>query len=420
MSPNQIFLLEKCLLDRRIEVEHWFERQWQNNHPPFYASVDLRNAGFKLSPVDTNLFPSGFNNLDPTRLPFWGGLARSYVKDTVPSCMRILLISESHTRNLFYYESLTVIRDLLLAGGFEVRIASLDTSIITPQSVVLPSGKTVNLEPLQRKNNRLELKDFSPCAILLNNDLSSGIPELLEGLEQPVLPHPMLGWAHRLKSDHFAHYDSVAREFANFIGVDPWLISPNFRSCKDVDFLKGEGEACLFEHTTSLLREIQDKYDFYGIQYKPYVVIKAEAGTYGMGVLIVHSADEIINMNRKKRTKMAVIKGRRTIRQVILQEGVYTFEKVHEITAEPVVYLLGTSTIGGFYRTQRHLGNTDNLNAPGAHFVPFTALDSTKDLTPTDPHYTCPYYAYDVVARLALLAAAREQAELVSNPLTAC
>ena len=28
-------------------------------------SVDLRNSGFKLAPVDTNLFPGGFNNLNP-------------------------------------------------------------------------------------------------------------------------------------------------------------------------------------------------------------------------------------------------------------------------------------------------------------------------------------------------------------------
>ena len=29
--------------------------QWQEHAVPFYASVDLRNAGFKLAPVDTNL-----------------------------------------------------------------------------------------------------------------------------------------------------------------------------------------------------------------------------------------------------------------------------------------------------------------------------------------------------------------------------
>ena len=37
--------------------------------PAFYGSVDLRNAGYKLAPVDMNLFPGGFNNLSEEMLP---------------------------------------------------------------------------------------------------------------------------------------------------------------------------------------------------------------------------------------------------------------------------------------------------------------------------------------------------------------
>ena len=61
--------LETHLLARLPEIEHWFRQQWQSTTAPFYASVDLRNAGFKLAPVDTNLFPAGFNNLNPAFLP---------------------------------------------------------------------------------------------------------------------------------------------------------------------------------------------------------------------------------------------------------------------------------------------------------------------------------------------------------------
>ena len=55
--------LEKCLLDNETSVERWLRTQWLDHTPPFYASVDLRNAGYKLAPVDTNLFPAGFNQL---------------------------------------------------------------------------------------------------------------------------------------------------------------------------------------------------------------------------------------------------------------------------------------------------------------------------------------------------------------------
>ena len=58
--------LERRILDRMPEIERWLRTQWQEHAVPFYASVDLRNAGFKLAPVDTNLFPGGFNNLNPS------------------------------------------------------------------------------------------------------------------------------------------------------------------------------------------------------------------------------------------------------------------------------------------------------------------------------------------------------------------
>ncbi|HEX7402669.1 MAG TPA: glutamate--cysteine ligase, partial [Usitatibacter sp.] len=61
--------LERTVLGERPEIERWFRTQWLEHDVPFYASVDLRNSGFKLAPVDTNLFPGGFNNLNPEFLP---------------------------------------------------------------------------------------------------------------------------------------------------------------------------------------------------------------------------------------------------------------------------------------------------------------------------------------------------------------
>ena len=61
--------LEAHFLAEQTRIEAWFRQQWQLTPAPFYASVDLRNAGFKLAPVDTNLFPAGFNNLNPAFQP---------------------------------------------------------------------------------------------------------------------------------------------------------------------------------------------------------------------------------------------------------------------------------------------------------------------------------------------------------------
>ena len=55
--------LEQRILDSMPAIERWFRLEWMEHTPPFYTSVDIRNAGFKLAPVDTNLFPGGWNNL---------------------------------------------------------------------------------------------------------------------------------------------------------------------------------------------------------------------------------------------------------------------------------------------------------------------------------------------------------------------
>jgi glutamate--cysteine ligase len=60
--------LEARILESMPATERWFRLEWMEHTPTFYASVDLRNAGFKLAPVDTNLFPGGFNHLTPQML----------------------------------------------------------------------------------------------------------------------------------------------------------------------------------------------------------------------------------------------------------------------------------------------------------------------------------------------------------------
>ena len=87
----------------------------------------------------------------------------------------------------------------------------------------------------------------------------------------------------------------------------------------------------------------------------------------------------------------------------------YTFETVEDAVAEPVVYMMNRYVTGGFYRVHTGRGIDENLNAPGMHFVPLsfeTAClpdrQGTPDCAPNR------FYAYGVISRLALLAAALE------------
>ena len=404
--------LEQRMLESLPAIERWFRLEWMEHTPPFYTSVDLRNAGFKLAPVDTNLFPGGFNNLTTEMLPLAVQAAMAAIEKICPEAKNLLLIPEKHTRNSFYLMNVARLMEIFHMAGLNVRLGTLDESITTPTPVPLPDGSTLTVEPLVRTRNRLGLKDFDPCTILLNNDLSAGIPKVLEGLhEQYLLPPLHAGWAVRRKTNHFAAYEEVAKKFAKLLGMDPWLINPMYARCGEVNFSDGSGAECLTSNAETLLGKIRRKYKEYGIQEKPFIIVKADAGTYGMGIMTVRDPKDLADLNRRSRNKMSVIKDGQEVSEVILQEGVPTYERVNDSVAEPVVYMIDRYVVGGFYRVNSERGNDENLNSPGASFVPLAFAGSNQLPKPgSKPGASAPnrFYMYGVIARLAMVAASYE------------
>jgi glutamate--cysteine ligase len=414
--------LEKKLLNSMPKIEHWFRGQWLEYAAPFYASVDLRNSGFKLAPVDTNLFPGGFNNLNPEFISLSVQAAQIAVEKVCPEAQRLMIIPENHTRNTYYLRNVIELVNIMKAAGLDVRIGSISPEITAPTMLQAHDGQTILLEPVIRQGNRITLKhpelgDFDSCAILLNNDLSGGIPDILQNLEQNLIPPLHAGWHVRRKSLHFAAYNRVISEFSTLLDIDEWLLNPYFDTCGEIDFHSRAGEDCLAIKVESMLEKIKQKYTEYGISQEPFVIVKADAGTYGMGIMTVKSPDDVRDLNRKTRNKMAVVKEGLKVSEVIVQEGVYTFENIDDAVAEPVVYMMDHFVIGGFYRVHTERGVDENLNAPGSHFVPLAfekpcTLPDCADAPDTLPNR---FYAYGVVARLALLAAAIELQE--TDPL---
>lgn len=414
-STAPLLQFESLLLKQAATIETWFRTQWRQTPPPFYCSVDLRNAGFKLAPVDTNLFPAGFNNLNPAFEALCVQAIQAALERILPTTCEVVLIPENHTRNLFYLESVAVLRDLIEKAGFRVHLGSLRSDLHEPETLRLPSGRELHLQPLQRHDDQVRVGGHTPCVVLLNNDLSGGRPAILENLAQPVVPPLALGWSNRLKTQHFGIYREVAAEFGRQLGIDPWLVDPLFRNCGQINFLKREGEECLAANVELLLEDIRRKYEEYGVREEPFVIVKADAGTYGMGVMTVRSVDDVVNLNRDARKKMAATKEGKEVTGAIIQEGVYTLERWHEdelkgATAEPVVYMIDRNVVGGFYRVHGGRSNQENLNAPGAQFrqIAFAEPCSHPDCRQAPDARPNRFYAYGVVARLALLAAARE------------
>jgi glutamate--cysteine ligase len=404
--------LEARILESMPAIERWFRLEWMEHTPPFYSSVDVRNAGFKLAPVDTNLYPGGWNNLTPEMLPLAVQAAMAAIEKICPEAKNLLLIPEKHTRNSFYLTNVARLQQIFHQAGLNVRLGSLDPEVKEPTTLTLPDGGSLTIEPLVRSKHRLGTKDFDPCTILLNNDLSGGIPGVLEDLhEQYLLPPLHAGWAVRRKSNHFQSYEEVAKKFAKLLGMDPWLINPMFGQCGEVNFAEESGMECVQSNADALLTKIRRKYKEYGINEKPFVIVKADNGTYGMGIMTVRDAKELDAVNRRTKNKMSVVKEGQAVTQVIIQEGVPTYERVNDAVAEPVVYMLDRYVVGGFYRVHAERGIDENLNAPGASFVPLAFAESSHLPRPGEkPGASAPnrFYMYGVIGRLAMLAASYE------------
>ena len=401
--------LEQRVLDSMPAIERWFRLEWMEHTPPFYSSVDIRNAGFKLAPVDTNLYPGGWNNLTPEMLPLAVQAAMAAIEKICPEARNLLLIPENHTRNMFYLANVAQLQRIFYMAGLNVRVGSINPDIKENTTIDLPNGDRVTLEPVLRSKRRIGLKDFDPCTILLNNDLAAGIPGILEDLHQQYLLPPLhASWAVRRKSTHFACYEEIAKRFGKLTGIDPWLINPLYEGCGDVDLADAKGLAALSARVDSTLSKVRRKYKEYGIKEKPFVIVKADNSSSGMGLMTVRDAKQVTELVARTQAGQPQGEG---LRQLIVQEGVLTHERMNDAVAEPVVYMMDRYVVGGFYRIHAERGIDENLNAPGSSFVPLAFEQSAHTPQPgVKPGASAPnrFYMYGVIGRLAMLAASYE------------
>ncbi len=408
-ANGPILALEKKLLDATPAIERWFRLEWQEHTPPFYASVDVRNAGFKLAPIDTNLFPASIHLLSDDTLPLAVQAAMAAIDKYCPDARHLLLIPDAPLRDAGDLRNLVRLASVLRQTGLEVRFGSLDPSLTHAISLPLEDGGTVLLEPIARQGKRIGLHNFDPCAILLNNDLSAGVPALLQGLAgQVVLPPLHAGWSVRRKSRHFTAYQEVSKRFAKAFGIDPWSLHPIFVACKIHQESVAKGLAQVQEAVDHVLKQVRAKYKEYGISHQPFVIVKGDAGTRGQGVISIKDSAEFLQQSTALMAELQAMSASSKVLELVVQEGVPTVETVDAAAAEPVVYTLDRYVVGGFYRVNAERGRDENLNAPGMRFkpLPFASSCNTPDCLAQAK--TNRFNAYGVVARLALLAASIE------------
>lgn len=378
--------LAKLFNEKKAAIDAFFNSQKITY--PFYSSVDIRDSGFKFAPVDTNLFPAGFNNLSVLFMQNAVKAAKKYLNHHFPQVKKIGILPEAHTRNLMYLENVEKLKKILECAGYEVQIIPLDVEL---------------------KNNPVDL-------FILNNDLSAGLPEALKDSVIPIIPSPQLGWYKRYKSWHFKKHQEIIEEFCAATQIDPWLLGCYFEHVHEVDFNEEKNLDLVAKTVDVIIEKTQKKYDQYQIDQKPYVFVKNNRGTYGMGILVIESGAQLLELNRREKNKMSVGKNKTVIESVLVQEGVPSRLFNNQCPAEPVMYLFGETVVGGFFRINCDRDNIGNLNSSGMGFETFRLepLEKAPDLikaATADENYTLDYehyFAYSTVAKLAALAAAKE------------
>ncbi len=359
-------ILEDLLQQEDAKVNDWFTALNGHLKPAVFASIDIRNAGFKMGHVDTNLFPAGFNNLssygeDKAIVNF-----EDYIQQHFSSVKKILVIPENFTRNRKYLENLYRLKEIIRQAGFEVLIGS--PYINATERHHTPTHFTILA--LNRTDDAIVTQNNGqPDLVLLNNDLTDDLPAILNGIKQPIIPSPEYGWHTRRKSHHFTAYAKLAEKFAADFGFDSWLISSNFTKCSNVNFRERQGLEEIATAVDAVIAKTKIKYQEHNINFSPYAFVKSDLGTYGMGVMSVQSGSELLELNKKARHSMQSVKYGIQNTELLIQEGIPTIELFEGHTAETLAYVVGGEVVDLFSRVNAQKDNLSNLNSRGMQII---------------------------------------------------
>jgi glutamate--cysteine ligase len=390
--------LDNFITQNSEAIDKWFDKNLENFVPAIYCSVDIRNSGRKLAHVDTNLFPAGFNNISTKAVKLAAEYLSNYLNKYFNQAKKILIIPESHSRNRFYIDNIEIIKTILSLTGRFIEIAFLEQieePILNSKNEEVLISHVVVLD-----NNDISTKEgFTPDLILLNNDLTKGVPEILLQASQPIIPLLSYGWYTRRKSTHFERYNEILDNFCKQFGLDSFLISTATHKCNTVNFKEKTGIDCMALNVEKMIHHLKVKYKEYGIADEPYVFIKADQGTYGMGIITANSGEELYQLNKKNINKMNIIKNGIVNSNVIIQEGIKTVDTIDNFTAEPMIYMAANQPIDLFYRVNKIKNAYANLNSTGMEFQHYDNHDSFNHPV---------FRACGLIAKLACLASSHE------------
>ncbi len=405
-GPELLSKYSILLEEKRDELVSWFAKERDKKTMPLYASVDIRDAGWKVAAVDANAYPAGFNNIGGSDRKIFSEQLKDWIVKQYPNATWLHIWPENHTRNRGYIENLIVLQMLLSDANYRVTVGSSEMEGINELE-----GLTGNLKISETiADGILKVEGGNPDILILNNDLSNGP---IEGVgEIPIAPPQEMGWFQRRKSSHFRNVQPFIDKVAEIIGIDPWILGTHWFVSEDKCL---EKEVCRMELAAQVddsLNFLRRKYEHYGIEAEPVIFVKNDSGTYGLGIIEVSSGDELLKLSNRKINKLTYGKGGSEAIDFLLQEGVPTILKIGDSVIEPCTYGAGGNSIATFYRANSKKGKMANLNTPSTIFMTPSELES-KEGGELITNLRNSWHA--LVAELAMLAMATELDELIEK-----
>lgn len=398
--------LHQQTLEKMNAICDWFDAKSSQLAYPIYSSYDIRDSGYKISNVDANIYPAGFNNICPTDKDNAPEVFESYFKSHYDhlNVKNILLVTEEHTGNPFYWDNVHAIKTLIEQTGRQVQVA-IPREMEAPLLMTSASGKEVLVHSALQQSPLF--KDFKPDLIVSNNDFTNPYEEWAPTMKWDINPPRELGWYRRKKSTYFKYYNQLVNEFAAVAGIDPFNLRVETELFENFDINSEESRQSLANRVDAMLARLKGEYQRRGIAQEPFVFVKNNAGTYGLAVIRVGSGAEVLDWTYKARKKMKAAKGGRDVEEVIIQEGIPSIVQSDGASAEPVIYMVGCRLVGGFLRTHAEKSSTDSLNSPGAIYKRLCVSDLEINTS------GCPEEnVYGWTAKLGLLAIAMEAEEM--------
>lgn len=398
-------LIHQSILKNSDKVCAWFKAVAAEVPVPIYSSYDIRDSGYKIANVDANIYPAGFNNICPADKETSIGLMADYLKLHYGSSVgKIVLVTEEHTGNAYYWDNVYAIRNLIESAGYQVRVG-FARPLEQPLEMTSATGHLIRVESAMADSPMM--KEFKPDLIVSNNDFSDAKEEWAKGIQLPINPPRELGWYQRKKGRYFRHYNELVNEFSAQCGIDPFLLRVETEEFTEFEIENPDSRQILADKVDAMLEKLRKDYRERGLSQEPFVFVKNNSGTYGLAVIRVTSGAEVKEWGYKSRKKMKAAKGGRDVEEVVIQEGIPSVVKAEGASAEPVIYMIGCDLAGGFLRTHAEKSETESLNSPGAVYKRLCVSDLS-----IDPRGCPKENVYGWSGKLGLLAIGREAREM--------